>query len=50
VLIKRDNVTFDELCQRRLDSRHDVREVTRLGYEQNLKAARKQLGRSKPRI
>jgi site-specific recombinase XerC len=46
-LVKRDSVTFDELCQRWLDSRHDVREVTRLGYEQNLKAARALLGQIK---
>jgi hypothetical protein len=46
-LVKRDSVTFDELCRRWLASRHDVREVTRLGYEQNLKTARKQLGQIK---
>jgi site-specific recombinase XerC len=46
-LVKRDNVTFDELCQRWLDSRHDVREVTRLGYVQWLKTARERLGQVK---
>lgn len=39
-LVKRDNVTFDDLAQRWLDSRHDVREVTRLGYGYVLKAVR----------
>ena len=46
-LVKRDNVTFDELCQRWLDSRSDVREVTRLGYQSWLKAVREQLGQAK---
>jgi Phage integrase, N-terminal SAM-like domain len=46
-LVKRDSVTFDELAQRWLDSRHDVREVTRLGYGYVLKAVRDQLGREK---
>lgn len=36
-LVKWYNVTFDELCQRWLASRNDVREVTKLGYEQWLK-------------
>jgi site-specific recombinase XerC len=36
-------VASAELCRRWLASRHDVREVTRLGHEQNLKTARKQL-------
>jgi site-specific recombinase XerC len=40
-------VTFDELCQRWLDSRHDVREVTRLGYRGVLKTVREQLGQEK---
>jgi hypothetical protein len=39
-LVKRDNITFEELCRRWLDSRHDVREVTRLGYAYVLKAVR----------
>ena len=38
---------FDELAQRWLDSRHDVREVTRLGYGYVLKAPRAQLGGAK---
>jgi integrase len=47
-LVKRDNVTFDELAQRWLDSRHDVREgVTWIGYIQILKPARAQLGQAK---
>lgn len=46
-LVKRNNVSFDELCQRWLDSRHDVREVTRLGYVYALKAPREQLGQAK---
>jgi site-specific recombinase XerC len=46
-LVKRDSVTFDELCQRWLDSRHDVREVTRQGYVYALKDARKLLGQIK---
>lgn len=46
-LVKRDSVTFDELAQRWLDSRHDVREVSREGYEHHLKAARDQLGQEK---
>jgi site-specific recombinase XerC len=40
-------VTLDDLCQRWLDSRHDVREVTRLGYGYVLKSARDQLGQEK---
>jgi integrase len=46
-LVKRDKTTFDDLCQRWLDSRHDVREVTHLGYIQILKPVRAQLGRIK---
>jgi hypothetical protein len=46
-LVKRDNVTFDDLAQRWLDSRHDIREVTRLGYGYVLKAVREQLGQEK---
>jgi site-specific recombinase XerC len=42
--IKRDSVTFDVLCQRWLDSRHDVREVTVMGYRSWLMAVREQLG------
>ena len=38
--MKRDSVTFDELCTRWLDSRHDIREVTRLGYGYVLKTVR----------
>jgi hypothetical protein len=37
-LVKPTKITFDELCQKWLDSKHDVREVTRLGYAQVLKA------------
>jgi site-specific recombinase XerC len=40
-------VTFDDLAQRWLDSRHDIREVTRLGYGYVLKAVREQLGQEK---
>jgi site-specific recombinase XerC len=40
-------VTFDDLCQRWLNSRHDVREVTRLGYQTVLKPVREQLGQEK---
>jgi Phage integrase central domain len=47
VLVKRDNVTFEELCRRWLDSRHDVREVTQIGNEYALKPARAQLGQVK---
>jgi integrase len=46
-LVKRENVTFDELCKRWLNSRHDVREVSREGYEHHLKAVRDQLGQEK---
>jgi integrase len=46
-LVKPTKVTFDDLCQRWLDSRHDVREVTQLGNEHALKAARAQLGQIK---
>jgi hypothetical protein len=42
--VKRDSVTFDVLCQRWLDSRHDVREVTVMGYRSWLMAVREQLG------
>jgi site-specific recombinase XerD len=45
--IKRDAVTFDELCRRWLDSRHDIREVTVMGYRSWLKAPREQLGQKK---
>jgi integrase len=41
----RDAVTFDGLCSRWLDSRRDVREVTRLGYIQVLKPVRARLGK-----
>jgi integrase len=46
-LVKRDNVTLDELCKRWLNSRHDVREITRLGYESRLKPVQEQLGQEK---
>ena len=42
VLVKRDSISFDVLCQRWLDSRHDIYEVSRLGYAHLLKAARAQ--------
>lgn len=45
VLVKPTKVTFDELCQRWLDSRHDVREVTALANGHALKRARAQLGK-----
>jgi integrase len=47
VHVKRESVTFDELCYRWLDSRHDVREVTVLGYRYALKVARELLGQEK---
>lgn len=40
-------ITFEELCQKWLDSRHDVREVTQIGYQQALKPVRAQIGRTK---
>jgi integrase len=46
-LVKRSDVTFDQLCERWLASKHDVREVTRIGYADHLKIARAQLGRIK---
>jgi hypothetical protein len=46
-LVKPTRVTFDDLSQRWLDSRHDVREVTRLGYRQVLKPVQSQLGPAK---
>jgi hypothetical protein len=47
VLMKRDSITFDVLCERWLDSRHDIREVSRIGYAHLLKAARAQFGQEK---
>lgn len=44
-LVKPTKVTFEELCQRWLDSRHDVREVTALANGHALKRARAQLGK-----
>jgi len=46
-LVKRTSVTFDDVCQRWLDSKHDVREVSKIGYSYALKAARAQLGRTR---
>ena len=46
-LIRRDNLTFDELCQQWLASRQDVREVTVAGYRDGLKVVREQIGRRK---
>jgi integrase len=46
-LIKPSKIIFDVLAQRWLDSRHDVREVTQLGYRQILKPVRAKLGRTK---
>jgi integrase len=43
-LVKPAKVTFEDLCKRWLDSRHDVREVTQLGNKYALKPARAQLG------
>lgn len=42
-----DALTFDGLCARWLDSRRDVRERTRLGYEQVLKPVRGRIGHRK---
>jgi len=39
-----DALTFDGLCVRWLDSRRDIRENTRMGYEQVLKPVRGRLG------
>jgi hypothetical protein len=46
-LVKRTSVTFDDVCQQWLDSKHDVREVSKIGYGYALKAARAQLGRTR---
>ena len=46
-LVKPTKVTFGELCQRWLDSRHDIREVSQQGYTYALKDARAQLGRTR---
>jgi Phage integrase, N-terminal SAM-like domain len=46
-LIKPTKTRFDELAQQWLDSRHDVREVTRLGYEYVLKPVRTEMGHLK---
>jgi hypothetical protein len=46
-LVKRSAITFDELCTRWLDSKHDVREVSRIGYFYALKHPRAILGRAK---
>jgi site-specific recombinase XerD len=46
-LVKRTSITFDELCTRWLDSRHDVRVVTVNGYEQWLKTVRAKLGKAR---
>ena len=48
-LVKRTKITFDELCTRWLDGRHDVREVTRLGYGYVLRVAREHLGMPRSR-
>jgi integrase len=45
--VKRESLTFDQLCERWLDSRHDVREVTVLGYRYALRVARELLGQVK---
>ena len=44
-LVKPAKVTFDQLAQRWLDGRHDVREVTAISNSHALKPAREQLGR-----
>jgi len=46
-LVKPAKVSFEDLCQRWLDSRHDVREVTALGNGYALKVARAHLGQIK---
>jgi integrase len=46
-LVKRTSITFDELCTRWLASRHDIREVSVLGYEHRLKEVRAKLGRTR---
>ncbi|GAA2520284.1 tyrosine-type recombinase/integrase [Rarobacter incanus] len=45
--LTKDRTTFDSLCNRWLDSRRDIREVTRVGYTDVLKAARVRLGKRK---
>jgi hypothetical protein len=45
--VKRTDTTFEELCKRWLDSRHDVREVTVMGYRSWLKAPREQIGQKR---
>jgi site-specific recombinase XerC len=46
-LVRPSRITFEELCQRWLASRHDVREVSQQGYAYALKDARKALGRTR---
>jgi hypothetical protein len=46
-LVRPSKITVEELCQRWLDSRHDVREITRIGYQEVLKPVRAQIGRTK---
>jgi hypothetical protein len=48
-LVKRTNTTFDQLCDKWLASKVDVREVTRIGYADHLKTARSLLGRMRVR-
>ena len=43
-VVTRTKITFDELCQRWLDGRHDVREVTRVAYDYVLRGVRDDLG------
>ena len=47
ILVRPSKITFEEMCQKWLNSRHDVREITRIGYEQVLKPVRAQLGTAK---
>jgi hypothetical protein len=48
--VKRDDVTFDELCRRWLDSRHDIREVTVTGYRYVIRRCGSSSARRKSKI
>lgn len=43
-VVTRTKITFDELCGRWLTSRHDIREITRVGYDYVLRAVRSEIG------
>lgn len=46
-LVRPTKITFEQLAQKWLDSRHDIREISRIGYQQILKPVRAQIGHAK---